>query len=1022
MSEADEDAAVAGKTEIWIEKYRPERLDDVKGHPEITSRLKRYVEDDDLSHMLFAGPAGTGKCLTGTTPVLTDDGLEPIGDLVGDVDGFATPADDRRVLTFCEDGRFEFTAPESVFGKRAEETVTVETRDGGESTVTPEHRLLVLESDGFDWRRADSLDPGDRVVRPLDAPVPEADAEIDWIEAMDGERTFVTVTESFAREQRIPPAENFVGLKRDVLRARARGASVETIAENLDAKPATVRTYVNETEPIESDISTTCSLAYLRSLGVSRARLREAVESIEYVSVNNGRSTPITPPWEMTPALARFVGLLVSEARIDAGRVRFYNTDEELLDAVETVLDRDFGLDPKRMERKGVPFVRCISRTLTHYLESCFDVLADDGTIASTVLTADEETRAAFLRAVFDAEGHLTENGILELTQKDDHLITALSYALASFGIPSRRKTVEKSATNGTNVERTYQTLLVSGGEALARFEESIGFTVDRKTARLATVLERDPNPNHDTIPAQSAVDELCDRLALSKQELTTRSLDPDTPGRTAHLADLRAVVDASMERLEDAQGVLERLERLETELDRLDALPTQWIDSREELAPLEVRKDLAAEMAPGTSRLLEYSDGRRTPYARRAMRLLSAVDAAGATPAIEAVQRTLRTAIDDLGVSDNRIAEGTDLLGTDVRNALTHDDLALRSLPRFRTIADRVRAVASEMLSRHTLERVHLLASLARGTLYFDEVTAVEESDDPTRVYDLTVPETHNFVAGRVPTVMHNTASAVSIAKEIYGDDWRENFLELNASDQRGIDVVRDRIKSFARTSFGGYSYRIIFLDEADALTSDAQSALRRTMEQFSNNTRFILSCNYSSQIIDPIQSRCAVFRFSPLGDDAVAAQVREIADAEGIDITEDGIEAITYAADGDMRKAINDLQAAAVLGERVDEDAVFSITSTARPEEVEAMVRQALDGEFVKAREALDELLVDKGIAGGDVIDQLHRSAWEFDLDDDAAVRLLERVGEADYRITQGANERLQLEALLASLAGEA
>ncbi len=264
-------------------------------------------------------------------------------------------------------------------------------------------------------------------------------------------------------------------------------------------------------------------------------------------------------------------------------------------------------------------------------------------------------------------------------------------------------------------------------------------------------------------------------------------------------------------------------------------------------------------------------------------------------------------------------------------------------------------------------------------------------------------------------------TTSAMAIAREVYGDDWRENFLELNASDERGIDVVRDRIKNFARTSFGGYDYRIIFLDEADALTSDAQSALRRTMEQFANNTRFILSCNYSSQIIDPIQSRCAVFRFGPLDDEAVAENVRMIAHEEGIEVTGEGVEALVYAADGDMRKAINGLQAAATTGETVDDEAVYAITSTARPEEIEAMVQTALDGDFTASRAKLDDLLTDAGLGGGDVIDQLHRSAWTFDLDDRATVRLLERVGETDYRITQGANERLQLEALLASLALE-
>ncbi|WP_336342870.1 replication factor C small subunit [Halalkalicoccus ordinarius] len=270
-------------------------------------------------------------------------------------------------------------------------------------------------------------------------------------------------------------------------------------------------------------------------------------------------------------------------------------------------------------------------------------------------------------------------------------------------------------------------------------------------------------------------------------------------------------------------------------------------------------------------------------------------------------------------------------------------------------------------------------------------------------------------------PAGVGKTTSAVAIAREVYGEDWRENFLELNASDDRGIDVVRGRIKEFARASFGGYGYRIIFLDEADSLTSDAQSALRRTMEQFSSNTRFILSCNYSSKIIDPIQSRCAVFRFSGIDDEAIAARIREIADAEGIETTEEGIDALVYAADGDMRRAVNALQAASVMGETVDEEAVYTITSTARPEEIEAMVTSAIEGDFTGARATLDDLLSNKGLSGGDVIDQLHRSVWNLGLDDRQAVRTLDRVGEADYRITEGANERIQLEALLASLALE-
>ena len=274
-----------------------------------------------------------------------------------------------------------------------------------------------------------------------------------------------------------------------------------------------------------------------------------------------------------------------------------------------------------------------------------------------------------------------------------------------------------------------------------------------------------------------------------------------------------------------------------------------------------------------------------------------------------------------------------------------------------------------------------------------------------------------HLLFAG--PAGTGKTTASIAIAKEIYGDDWQDNFLELNASDERGIDVVRDRIKDFARTSFGGYDHRIIFLDEADALTDDAQSALRRTMEQFSENTRFILSCNYSSKIIDPIQSRCAVFRFSPIDDDAVAAHLRDLAAREDLEYTDDGIDALVYAADGDMRRAINALQAASATGDVVDEETVFAITATARPEEIEDMVTEAIEGDFTAARSTLDDLISNRGLAGGDIIDQVHRSVWEFDVEEAAAVRLLDRLGEADYRIAEGANERVQLEALLASVA---
>lgn len=269
-------------------------------------------------------------------------------------------------------------------------------------------------------------------------------------------------------------------------------------------------------------------------------------------------------------------------------------------------------------------------------------------------------------------------------------------------------------------------------------------------------------------------------------------------------------------------------------------------------------------------------------------------------------------------------------------------------------------------------------------------------------------------------PAGVGKTTCAHALSRELYGETWGDNFTELNASDERGIDVVRDKIKNFARTSpVGDADYKVIFLDEADSLTRDAQPALRRTMEMYTNTCRFILSCNYSSNIIDPIQSRCTVFRFSPVDDDALVERLRHIAEEEDVDVTEDGLDALAYVAGGDVRRAVNALQAASALGETVDEDAVYATTSTARQEEVEELLEKALEGDFAGARGILKRLLDEKGISGDDLIDQMHRAATELSVDDKTQVKLMDRIGETDYRISTGGDERIQIEAFLAGLA---
>lgn len=266
-------------------------------------------------------------------------------------------------------------------------------------------------------------------------------------------------------------------------------------------------------------------------------------------------------------------------------------------------------------------------------------------------------------------------------------------------------------------------------------------------------------------------------------------------------------------------------------------------------------------------------------------------------------------------------------------------------------------------------------------------------------------------------PPGVGKTASAICVARELFGEAWSNNFIELNASDERGIDVVRNKIKNFARTApLGEAEFRIIFLDEADALTSDAQSALRRTMEKYTATCRFILSCNYSSKIIEPIQSRCAVYRFKPISTAAVEERIKHIAKVEGVNLTDDGMEAVKYVATGDMRRAINALQAAAMLDKTVNMDAIYKTTATAKPEEVVELIKLGLEGNFMKARAQLDYLLIEQGLSGEDIIGQIYRAMFDMTIPDKLKVDLIDRIGETDFRMAEGANERIQLEALIA------
>lgn len=263
-------------------------------------------------------------------------------------------------------------------------------------------------------------------------------------------------------------------------------------------------------------------------------------------------------------------------------------------------------------------------------------------------------------------------------------------------------------------------------------------------------------------------------------------------------------------------------------------------------------------------------------------------------------------------------------------------------------------------------------------------------------------------------------TTTAHVIAKKLYNKNaLKGNFLELNASDDRGIDVIRHQIKEFAKLkSLTNIPYKIICLDEADSLTKDAQQALRRTMEKYSATCRFILCCNQISKILDPIQSRCVIFKFKGLTKENLIELLEKIEKQENLKITNNAKELLIKISLGDTRKIINTLQAASSINQEVTTKLIEEILEYVNPKEITQIINYALKSEFIKAKDLMLKLKIIKGLSGTQILKEMYNQIIELKIDPKLKIKIIDKIATIEFRIVEGCDEELQIQALLAMM----
>ncbi len=298
-----------------------------------------------------------------------------------------------------------------------------------------------------------------------------------------------------------------------------------------------------------------------------------------------------------------------------------------------------------------------------------------------------------------------------------------------------------------------------------------------------------------------------------------------------------------------------------------------------------------------------------------------------------------------------------------------------------------------------------------------FDDILGQRDTIEKLKAMAKAGEVQHMILSG--PPGVGKTTSAIVLAKTIFGDQWSHNFIELNASDDRKLSVIQGKVKEFARSKPIDAPFKMILFDEADSLTQEAQQALRRMMEEYSGTCRFIFSVNYQNNIIEPIQSRCAIFRFKSLSEEDVYEFIDKISRQEGLEVDDDAKKALFFVSKGDLRALTNLMQSLSTVSKKIEAEVVYKSSGTVNLERLKKAIELALSGKYLEAK-AIISSFIDEGVGPKEIISETFELITSSDIKVDEKMKgyIIEKLAEAEYRIVEGATPFIQLQSFFAFL----